>query len=366
MVKLFFPTGYLALLAPQVLLLAAPSLAVNLLSSRPHMIALEVFHYTAPIAPFVIIAGAYGLDLLTRGMARVFRHVDRRFLLAILGSYVLVFSLFYHRINGMTPLSYNFAWPQVGEHERIGHRLIEQIPADAAVSAQNQLNPHLTQRAKIYIFPRLEDAEYALVDVTVYPYLEQVEVFHTAVRDLLTNPSFGVITATDGYILFQRGAGSAELPDTFYTPFRLPDDTGQYTARATFDEGPSLADVTWHLGGRNELVVETIWMRQTEPVASGQMVIELVRLPADWLAEEEEVLILSRWYPPQEWPLGQPVRDVVQLPLPVGVPVETLHIGLVYRSPSGECLPVTLSEDGHWHVDTSGTMLLVPLSVSTD
>jgi len=366
LVRLFFPTGYLALLAPHVLLLAAPSLAVNMLSSRPHMIALDKFHYTAPIAPFVIIASAYGLALVVRGMGRVFRHVGRRFLLVILGGYVLLLTLVYHRSYGSTPLAYDFAWPQVGEHQRIGHRLIEQIPADAAVSAQNHLNPHLTQRDQVYIFPRIEDAEYVLVDVTTYPYVEPVEEFHAAVRDLLADPGFGIVAATDGYILFQRGAGSAELPDAFYTPFQLPDDTGRRAVRATFDAGTALTDVSWYLEKGGQLVVETIWLRQIEPVASGQMIIEVVRSPADWRAEEEQELILSRWYPPQKWPLGQPIRDVVQLPLPIGVPLETLHIGLVYRLPGGEHLPVTLAEGGSWHLDESGTMLLIPLGASTD
>jgi uncharacterized membrane protein len=269
LLKLFYPTGYLALLVPQVLLLAVPSFALNLLSSRPHMIALEKFHYTAPIVPFVVIASAYGLALMVRGMSRVFRHVDRRFLLAIGSGYVLLLSLSYHRVNGMTPLARDFAWPQVGEHEHTGHRLIEQIPADAAVSAQNHLNPHLTQRAKVYILPRLEDAEYVLVGVTTYPYVEPVEEFHAAVRDLLTDPDFGIVTATDGYILFQRGVGSTGLPDAFYTPFQLPDDAGWRVARAPFDAGLALTDVTWCLEKGNKLVVETTWLRQVEPVARG-------------------------------------------------------------------------------------------------
>ncbi len=361
LLKLFFPTGYLALLAPHVLLLAAPSFAINMLSNRPHMIALESFHYAAPIAPFVVIAGAYGMASLVRGMGRVFRHVDRSFLLAVLGSCVLLLTMFYHWTNGKTPLAHDFAWPQVGEHERLGHRLIERIPDDASVSAQNQLNPHLTQRPKVYIFPRLEDAEYVLVDVTAYPYVEPVEVFHTAVRDLLTDPGFGVVMANDGYILFQRGAGSHELPDAFYTAFRLDDDTAQRAVRATFDRGVGLADVTWRLGEGNDLIVETIWLRRVDPVARGQMMIGLVQSPVDWSAEAGQVLTLSLWYPPQEWPLGEPVRDVVRLSLPLDVPMERLHIGLVYRSPDGKRLPVTLAGDGNWRLDGSGTMVLVPL-----
>jgi uncharacterized membrane protein len=366
LVKLFFPTGYLALLAPQVILLAAPSFAVNLLSNRPHMIALEEFHYTAPIAPFVVIAGAYGLVVVVRWMGRVFRRVDRRFLLAVGGSYVLLLTLAYHRVNGLMPLAYHFFWPQFGEHERIGHRLIEQIPADAAVSAQNHLNPHLTQRARVYIFPRLEDAEYALVDVTTYPYVDPIEAFYTTVHDLLTDPNVGVVMATDGYILFQRRAGSAELPDTFFASPQPLGEAEQCVTSASFDLGPTLIDVSWSPGKGDTLFVETTWLRQTEQITDGQMLIELVRSPAEWAVEREQELLLSVGYPPQKWPLEHRVRDVIYLTLPPDAPTETLHIGLVYRSPDGLRLPVVLAEGGNWRVDESGAMLLVPLDTLTD
>jgi hypothetical protein len=52
--------------------------------------------------------------------------------------------------------------------------------------------------------------------------------------------------------------------------------------------------------------------------------------------------------------------------LPPDAPTETLHIGLVYRSPDGLCLPVVLAEGGNWRVDESGAMLLVPLDTLTD
>jgi uncharacterized membrane protein len=104
---------------------AAPSLAVYLLANYPPALMLNRFRYNAAITPFVIIASAYGLGLLARGVGRVFRHVDRRFLLAVLGSYMLVLTLFYHQFNGQIPLACKFASPETGEHERADHRMIE-------------------------------------------------------------------------------------------------------------------------------------------------------------------------------------------------------------------------------------------------
>jgi len=203
-----------------------------------------------------------------------------------------------------------------------------------------------------------------LVDVTVYPYVEPVETYNQAVRDLLASPDFGIATASDGYILFQRGAGMTGLPDAFYTAFKAPAGTGPYSARATFMEGPALADVTWRLEKGTELVVETVWLRPAGPLVEGQIVVELLESPAAWQAQTEQPLTLTRWYPPQEWPQGQPVRDTVRLALPADAPLDTLSIGLIFRTPSGQNQRLTLSEGAGWRPDPAGAMLLVPLSAA--
>jgi uncharacterized membrane protein len=63
---LLAPTAFLSLLAPHVLALALPSLAVNLLSTDGFMHQLEGFHYGAPLAPIVVASAAYGTGWLVR------------------------------------------------------------------------------------------------------------------------------------------------------------------------------------------------------------------------------------------------------------------------------------------------------------
>src|SRR6266566_6599897 len=52
---LLAPVGYLPLLAPWILVLAVPSIAINLFSSDPNQY-LGVFHYSAEIVPVLIFA----------------------------------------------------------------------------------------------------------------------------------------------------------------------------------------------------------------------------------------------------------------------------------------------------------------------
>jgi hypothetical protein len=52
----------------------------------------------------------------------------------------------------------------IDAHARLARSFIEDIPADAAVSAQAPLVPHLSGRRLVFDFPHIEEAEYILVD----------------------------------------------------------------------------------------------------------------------------------------------------------------------------------------------------------
>src|SRR5207244_4236804 len=63
--SLFRSTGFLPLLAPEWLLPALPSLAVNLLSTDSLLYS-GVYHYNAAIIPFVMLAAIHGTRRLIR------------------------------------------------------------------------------------------------------------------------------------------------------------------------------------------------------------------------------------------------------------------------------------------------------------
>ena len=64
------------------------------------------------------------------------------------------------------PLARPFVWPgDYGARPNRCGRLLAQVPADAAVSATSAVHPHLAHREKIYVYPEMGDATYALIDV---------------------------------------------------------------------------------------------------------------------------------------------------------------------------------------------------------
>ncbi len=101
-------------------------------------------------------------------------------------------------------------WPD--HHDQIGFRMMEMIPADASVIAQNKLVAHLSQRPYITVLPRrlAEPTDYFFVDLKS-PFLPlTAEEYVAEISAWLTNPDYGVMHMEDGYILLAKGVSRDE------------------------------------------------------------------------------------------------------------------------------------------------------------
>lgn len=85
------------------------------------------------------------------------------------------------------------------------HDALGRIPNDASVSASSLIVPHVAQRAEIYLYPHLNDAEYVALlkdDRSAYPlpppaYFERIE-------KLREDPNFEMVEETEGLLIFRR------------------------------------------------------------------------------------------------------------------------------------------------------------------
>jgi len=226
------PAGYLPLLAPWILVLALPSLALNLLSSDPNMYS-GLYQYNAEIVPVLIFATIEAMVLIiwlaqwllarrqtpqckpAEGGATLTRtnNVERwtaTGLLVLLLAYVLFSSTRADALTANVPFGRSFAWPatQINAHTGLAQRFIDMIPRGASVSAQSSLAPHLSERSQIYLFPYADDyAAYIFLDVSsdVYPFYGSPDYAHE-VKKVLLQGHYGVVAAQDGYLLLKRGA----------------------------------------------------------------------------------------------------------------------------------------------------------------
>ena len=255
--KLLAPVAYLPLLAPWVLVLAAPTLALNLLSSTPNMYSGD-YQYNAEIIPILIFASieatvlivwiarwfavslsmepeklALSQELLERSEeaangteaaapAREAQPIPAR-TRALSLAYMLQVSILVlipcflllrvynstteYNVYSAMPYAHGFIWPHVSAHNKLASHFLDEIPANATVSTQTSLAPHLSQRQSIYLFPYAVDhADYILLDATGYTYpFKNYNDYAATVKTILRHGNYGVLDMQDGYILLKRG-----------------------------------------------------------------------------------------------------------------------------------------------------------------
>ncbi|HLX39370.1 MAG TPA: DUF2079 domain-containing protein, partial [Ktedonobacteraceae bacterium] len=156
---LLTPAGYLPLLAPWVLILAVPSIALNLLSSDPNMYS-GMFQYNAEIVPVLIFSTIEAIVLIiwlaqwfmnwlwqqrsatenaetvaSEAFTARTRYVNRWLhagLLALLLFYALFSVVKADTNNTNMPFGQGFVWPQVTAHTTLAQHFIDMIPANAS------------------------------------------------------------------------------------------------------------------------------------------------------------------------------------------------------------------------------------------
>ena len=142
--ELLQPVLFLPLLAPEVLLLAAPALLSNLLSNRPYM-HMIYYQYTVLITPFVIIGALTGFDRLRR-----WGNAFTTFLLVVYLTASVVTGL---RLSPLLSSSWPLTPPVPSSQSREAGRVWRRVPPEASVSAQAGVVPHLSHRHQVYLFP---------------------------------------------------------------------------------------------------------------------------------------------------------------------------------------------------------------------
>jgi uncharacterized membrane protein len=203
---LLLPLGFLPILGAEMLLPALPDIALNTLSAFAPSRTLD-YHYAVIAVPFLVLATVWGIDRLARWLGRKTPQA-RRAVLIVTSAFALIAMGAYQidRYHEFVPLSDRYAGTYTIEpRDPIGWQMAAQIPRDAIVSAQFNLLPHVSQRQRAHIFPRIEDATYVWLDTkgVIEPFQTREE-YQAAVDALRTDPTFEIIAEQDGFLLFKR------------------------------------------------------------------------------------------------------------------------------------------------------------------
>lgn len=346
---LLFPVAFTSLAALDVFLLALPSLAVNLLADFSPMHQVNALIYSAPILPFVMLSSVIGTARLQGWLAgRWSQETDRRRTIAIvLAAIVLAFTLVSQWRYGYLPGGGNYMPLTVTEHHRRAQAIIDQIPPEAAVSAQDRLNPHVSGRRTVYIFPDVNDADYVFLDVTGPAWPQHPSDVRQAVDDLLAN-GFGVAAADDGYLLLSKDAPPGDVPDdlpaSFFDPWRAPAAEKDANLAIDFGDQLRLLDYRVATDRYGELVTTLVW-QALQPLDE-DLRFYIAYLDPDLKPLHESEFYpppASLWYPTWLWTPGEPVQ-VTTLPWNLEEDRFVLAVG-VYRGENwqaGERLPASI------------------------
>jgi uncharacterized membrane protein len=167
-VAMLTSVGGVAFFSPAILL-ALPSAVLNGLSNHPQQASLDLQYSVASIA-LLMLATAIGLEHMAHQRGPVGRRLSSRAAkswghaagLVVIASAATAFML----TSPYSPTTSRYG-PDAA-HRDVIRAALQEIPADAALSAQNTLLPHVSQREHIYEFPNVPPhAKWVIVDTTL-------------------------------------------------------------------------------------------------------------------------------------------------------------------------------------------------------
>jgi uncharacterized membrane protein len=345
---LLAPASYLPLLAPWVLVLAVPSIALNLFSSDPGQYT-GLFQYNAEIVPVLIFATIEALVLILWLVQWAIKRYSERgttsepaenqsvvapapiaqsshwswtrpALLGVLTGLLLLNIIRVNSTLGTLPYSQGFQWPEPTPHTELAQRFIDMIqPPTASVSAQSSLVPHISHRTNIYLFPYADDrADYIFLDVTGYTYPYFSYPYTVEVKKLLLGGKYGVVAAQDGYLLLKRGLpppgmspqtpslglpdALPNLPDEFCSFVRVSPQQVTHSLQVDFATSDgSMSLIGYSVAAPNTFTVSTRYMQVTAYWRVNTLSLPALQLFALLIGANGKEEYLSNDFPSMAW-----------------------------------------------------------------
>lgn len=207
--QIFGPLALLPTLRPDVLLLGAPTLVVNMLSSSPAQADIR-YQYGAALYGLAFIGTVMSIASLAR-FGPLVRRLKPAAIVRALVALVVLGNVAHHVLLG-SPLWKWLGRDQPPRFAAAAHRLIEKIPAEAPLAVTSMLGPHAARRRGLYVFPPdeagrrdenyysdrgLSDADYVLVDL-------ERDSRDPAFGSLTSDPRWERLAKDGRFLLFRR------------------------------------------------------------------------------------------------------------------------------------------------------------------
>ena len=204
--------AFLPLMKPRLLPPLAVVTVLPLLSKEAPQGSLDLHYLLVPSMVALLIAAVAMRDRpWERGRAAAMARAFAR--AAPVALVVVPLLLFAWR----SPLPPSFAAERdrfdVDAHARLSAEFVRAVPPGAIVSAQSPFVAHLAERRKVYVFPRLLDAEYVLLDEYGPIPAEDVAGGYDVCRAALPRLGFDDVRSEDGISLWRKVRPAESAPN---------------------------------------------------------------------------------------------------------------------------------------------------------
>lgn len=277
LLQLFSPLGFLSLFSPILLLFPSADWAIDLLSSGTtyHEI---YYQYTAPLTPFIFIAGMYGSYFLLNRIPKITKyHVT--IYLVVTG---LIAAYFYGPLPGARGATVMMFSSQQPNKEFIDN-FLESIPKRFSVASTNNIGSHLSRRQNIYTIPvGIDKADiilFLLNDPFAQPSPKAQQEMETKMKQ---DKNYIEIMHLGDFIVFEKrnlyNQQEPIIPHNKLYPFSIPT-----LQNRDFTGGPITLEST--------------------PSASSAFVSELISFPSDGLKEQAKIQTPRQQMPRKGFPV---------------------------------------------------------------
>lgn len=187
---LLSPFMFLPILSSFTWLEVFPYLFLRFSSNYIQMWGVE-FHHNANLIPFLAVGAIFAIQ----------KYKITHFPITILLTFFLI-------TEGLAPNSMVWGTIQSPIHYHSNYQYINNFIKDfsnnESISAQSPIVPHLANRERVYLFPEISDADYIILDTSLYTYPMNLNELRSRILTLEKSKYWKVVKRVKSLIIFKR------------------------------------------------------------------------------------------------------------------------------------------------------------------
>lgn len=193
---LFVPLAFLPFASGRALLLLAPGLLENLLTTHQSQFS-TLYQYDAVLIPGILYCAIYGLRAVTRRWPQRQRFARNALIIGIFIGFLIR--------SPINPFTFPFGLFGTNARWQALRALLQDIPSSLSVAAQTNLVPHLAHRGQLSMLgDERALADIALIDAGDAFGFRDEAAFQNYVVRYTENPSYEVRVMEDRYIVARK------------------------------------------------------------------------------------------------------------------------------------------------------------------